>query len=329
MQMHPIFTSKKALIFILTAFIIGLLAIFFIEDGGDAVYFAIVYQIKLAPLYALVIVTHIAITDTWFTKRKYAQYLVALITLIVVGAMLIRVISLWLYENSFTQDLFIGALSIISLLGATSILRYSFRKVDRALELQQYKADKMEAEIKLLKQQMNPHFLFNTLNSIYLKCLENEGEAAPMVLQLADLFRYQVETSQTETIPLDQEINFIDHFIFFERRRLTPSVDFSYEKDFDNMNAWVSPNLLITLAENAFKHALRTGNQSYIRISISKKDRILTMKTENLQSPSQNIRTGTGLNNLKKRLAHLYENRHEFTIERNQSIFTTTLKLTL
>ncbi|HEU4497368.1 MAG TPA: histidine kinase [Flavobacterium sp.] len=198
----------------------------------------------------------------------------------------------------------VGLILLVSLVTFFYVLR------DRVLmktEYLAYNSRKLEAEVQLLRRQVNPHFLFNTLNSIYLKCLQNTPDAAEMIVRLSEMLRYELEVSELETIALEKEIAFINNYISFEKRRLPKNVSLAYIEKVDNYDLHIPPNFILILIENCFKHGVLMNKECRIAIDLEVRERLLILKTENeIARKSASGTKQTGLRNLRKRLEYKY-----------------------
>ncbi len=187
---------------------------------------------------------------------------------------------------------------------------------------------KVQAELKYLKNQMQPHFLFNTLNNIYGMVLSNDKSAADYIVKLSELLSYMLYDSDTKTIELSKEIEMLDSFIELERLRYHRKLDFSYSKGKLTPYLKIAPLLLIPFVENAFKHGpAKEEGASLITINVDTQNSILYFSVENSYSHQDNdpsIQSGIGLENIKKRLDILYPDRHTLNIEKD-----TTFKISL
>ena len=178
------------------------------------------------------------------------------------------------------------------------------------------------ADIDFLRSQINPHFLFNALNTIYGTALqENADRTAEGVQKLGDMMRFMLQENQEEKIPLDKEINYLTNYIDLQRLRTLTSPDIAIDltiKDKDCRH-YIAPMLLIPFVENAFKHGISLKEKSWIKINIS-------CDTENLyfdvynsvhlkkEDDPEKDRSGIGLENVKQRLSLLYPGQHELHI---------------
>lgn len=193
-------------------------------------------------------------------------------------------------------------------------------------------AKQKAAELKYLIAQVNPHFLHNTLNTIYsLANDENAPTTQDAILKLSKMMRYMVKESSQEKVPLKQEIAFLNNFIDLQKLRLAGAipVDFSINGPIDQQK--IAPLLLITLIENVFKHGVQYQPVQPIKISILvEKSNQLILTTQNvLKSKGQNEHTGTGLDNLQKRLNMIYPNTHQLEITTQHQLFLVYLRIDL
>lgn len=174
-----------------------------------------------------------------------------------------------------------------------------------------------DAELKYLRDQVNPHFLFNTLNSIYALAKQQSEQTPEVVHQLSTLLRYQLESAQLETVSLRKELDFIQDYLLLEDTRLGDRCRIEFELSRQPARYLIYPMVLLPFVENAFKHgANATRGESYIRVAAEIADATLDFTVENSRVPGVKVAgTGTGLANVKRRLDILYPNRHELVIE--------------
>lgn len=174
-----------------------------------------------------------------------------------------------------------------------------------------------EAELKNLRNQINPHFLLNTLNNIYALIQFNTEKAQDAVQDLSKLLRHVLYDNQQPYVPLAQEIDFLENYIRLMRIRLPESVDITIEKHLPEMQTvQIAPLLYISLIENAFKHGIRTNEASFIHLTIELlSDTVLRFRLENSNYPkNQSDRSGSGigLKQVQKRLDILYPNKYRW-----------------
>ena len=187
--------------------------------------------------------------------------------------------------------------------------------------------EKSDAELKFLKTQINPHFLFNTLNNIYGLSLRKSDETPEIILKLAKIMRYNIYDSAKNTVPISKEIENIQDFIDIQKiRHQLAKVEFLHSID-DNSQE-ISPLILLQFVENAFKHgASESRFESFITINLLLENKILTFKIENSKE-LQNDKDSTkiGLKNIKRQLELLFPN-HQLEILDQENFYKVTLKI--
>jgi len=167
--------------------------------------------------------------------------------------------------------------------------------------------EKTTAELSFLKAQVNPHFLFNTLNNIYSLSLKRSEHTSEAVLLLADMMRYVLSDAQSDHVPLQSEIDYLTKFIDLQKLRLTDKVTIESIVSGDTTSRVIAPLILVPFIENAFKFGISTHEPSTIYISISVEKDMLKMKVANTLFPQAHMvarSSGIGLANVKRRLAY-------------------------
>ncbi len=194
--------------------------------------------------------------------------------------------------------------------------------------LQNLKAEKSEAELALLRTQINPHFFFNTLNNLYALTVKNSKQAPEVILKLSDMMRYTIYEGEKESVALKDEIAYLKNYIELHKIRYRKTVDFQFHQNIED-SLQVAPLLFIILLENAFKHGVETLTEdAYIHIDIMEEEGNIIFTIENnfdYKEVSEN--KGIGLTNLKRRLALIYPNKHELIMDQQDMIYKTTLKI--
>jgi two-component system, LytTR family, sensor kinase len=223
-------------------------------------------------------------------------------------------------DEPFESFFFINAIvnAIVCLLSFTYRFTKDWRineKRNRALEI-----ENMEAQLAFLKSRIDPHFLFNILNSLYASSLQYDAPELTKRLELvSDLMRYMVYDTAREMVRLRQEIDFIKVYIDVSKLRLIPEWqnNIVFEAHVENADLEIPPLLLLPLVENAFKHGVSAGESFYIRISLISNHKKLQCVVENAKPPHVGRKEGSsgfGLDNLRKRLAILFPKRYQLVI---------------
>jgi hypothetical protein len=189
------------------------------------------------------------------------------------------------------------------------------------------------AEMSSLRNQINPHFLFNTLNNIYALAIKDKAHpAASGILKLSGMMRYVVTETGQPYVDLQQEINYTNDYIELQKMRLTKTLNLSYVVTGATERQRIAPLVLIPFIENAFKHGVNPDQESYISILIKIEDTRLSMTIENQKVKTvQELHTksGVGIENTKSRLALLYPNKHFLFIDDNALTYRIQLNLML
>ena len=310
------------------------LGIFFTQHGlaqpdeGALVLLQIVAG--LLPLAAAVYVNHYLLIPQLLHAQRTGWYWASL-------AALIAFVSLidWFYPYfplPQPNPVALGGLHALLLLAAMSLYlsrKFSFQK-QREFELL---LRQNEMEMQLLRSQMNPHFLFNALNSIYSYAIEGSERAAELIIQLSQLTRYQLESSRKRMLPLADELEFLHDFLSLEETRYSERCTIDFQINGSAEGHTVPPMLLIPFVENAFKHGVATTNEkSFVNIRIDIAQGRLQMVVVN-NVPAKPTRpvtsTWTGLANTRKRLQLVYPGRHYLDVLRQPTTYQVTLFVNL
>ena len=194
--------------------------------------------------------------------------------------------------------------------------------------------EKTEAELQILKNQLQPHFLFNTLNNIYGMVISGEKNAGEAILKLSDMISYMLYECNTDNIELEKEVTLLSNYIELEKIRYGNRLELSFEKKGDLKGKLIPPLLLVPFVENAFKHGVSKDETTpWVRIHLQVEENRLTFLIENslpkgLEVQSTPLRSGFGIENVKKRLELLYPNRHELALSKSDT-YLVNLKITL
>tara|TARA_R110002126_G_scaffold124451_1_gene266391 strand:- start:7946 stop:8896 length:951 start_codon:yes stop_codon:yes gene_type:complete len=226
-----------------------------------------------------------------------------------------------------TDGFFTNAIRIFLTIEITYLIFYWVYKYRRGI--QQLKSDKLEAELMLLKNQINPHFFFNTLNNLYSLIKKDTDAAQDYVLKLSDLMRFTIYDSGKESVMLKDEVGYLINFIDLQTARYHKDIDINFEKTIKNSDASVAPLLFINLLENAFKHGVeKATDNAFVHIKLLEDDTKISFTVKNnydAEDASEN--EGIGLKNLKDRLSLLYPNTHKLCTTMEENIYSTTLEI--
>ncbi|MBK9636819.1 MAG: histidine kinase [Bacteroidetes bacterium] len=196
----------------------------------------------------------------------------------------------------------------------------------------QTEKERLSAQLSYLKTQINPHFLFNTLNSIYSVTIVKAPQGAEMVDKLSEMMRYTLKETQLDFVPLEKEINYIVNFIDLQKVRFDNSVKFSFAVEGNFFDKQIAPLLLIPFIENAFKHGVNSEQDSDIKITVSINENELNLNVFNNKVEVQNNeeeKSGLGIRNTQHRLELIYPGKHILNIRDTATNFSVSLKIEL
>lgn len=266
-----------------------------------------------------------------FGNFQSAATSISLVLYILLG--LASTITLLIASNSFNARIIISFLFIIY---ATSFsVAYLRRVMSREKTVLQTQVSIKSAELASLRAQINPHFLFNALNSLYATALkENSEKTADGIQKLGDMMRFMLQENNRERIPLSKEIEYLHNYIQLQRMRLDEShgIEIRVTIQEPDRDIYLAPMMLIPFVENAFKHGISLRKPSWIYVTLTLDATRLYFKVHNslharhANDPEED-KSGVGLNNVQKRLELIYPGRHELTIQQSDQDYFVALTL--
>ncbi len=293
-------------------------------------FFTITNILHLGLFYfnAFFLYTHLMTRDRWWI------YLLCLAALILVFYYL----KLWILTSWFpsfgTGDAVFrySFFPTIFFLGLSTTYRLVRDKIEHDKQQTKREADLLTTELKFLRSQINPHFLFNVLNNLVSMARHKSDQLEPSLLKLSGLLRYTLFESDEAKVSIESEIEFIKSYIELQKLRFEEDVEIVTDFQSGTHAGSIEPMLLIPFVENAFKHGVTLIQSPFIRIQFAITDHVLHFIVENkfdARNQSKDKSSGIGLSNLKARLNLLYPNRHQLTILQQDTIFSINLSLHL
>lgn len=267
--------------------------------------------------------------DRLLARQKYFLYLLALAALLMATAIPLTYVTRQLFEDKTT--VFQNMVNLSAFIVITGALKMYRLGIKRQLVEKELAAKQFQAELQLLRAQINPHFLFNTLNNLYSLTLEKSDQAPTIVVKLSELMRYMLETSRQEKSSLQSEITFIRNYLALEKLRLNNRATIYFEVVGEPQQKTIASLLLIPFIENAFKHGINaTAGNAYLHSQLRIEENELFFFIENSISSKQHEEvSGTGLENVRRRLHLLYPNSHQLAIENDGTKFSVNLQLSI
>jgi two-component system LytT family sensor kinase len=222
---------------------------------------------------------------------------------------------------------FVGIYPVVFTAATIKLLKYWYANRQAQQVLTQ---EKLQAELKFLKTQIHPHFLFNTLNNLYALTLKKSDRAPETVLKLSELINYMLYECVTDEVSLEKEIKFIRNYIDIEKMRYGDKLDVDIRITGDIGNRKIAPLILLPFVENSFKHgASEELQQSWVRLQLDVSEKLITILVENSKAyPGERERMeGIGIQNVRRRLDLLYPGRHELKIINGEETFLVILTI--
>ncbi len=303
------------------------------------------YTFFQAPAAYLVMYSFI---PKYLYRKRYIMFVLSFITITILASVLVQLgyfvvfpipvtpDQIIQYEKIFFEKIYPKAfgstLYLIMMFSIYKILKDRIKQENRNKELEH---EKVEAELNFLKAQINPHFLFNAINSIYFLIKKDQQTAGETLIKFSDMLRYQLYECNAEKIPLRKELEYLKNYIELERLRKSAKLLIDVQLNCETENLMIAPFMLMPIIENAFKYVRSDPEKAnHIIVSLSAEKKSLTMyvanSIDNLQDQYPAAKAGgIGLSNLKRRLELLYARRHDLQIATAHDYYEVTLKLSL
>ncbi|AXT54855.1 sensor histidine kinase [Aquimarina sp. AD1] len=326
---------------------VGLIIFFGITWGtydNDYVRSFTIQTFGLPARMVLVYISIYMLIPKFLLKRKFISFIVSYLILLLVTSICIQRPIIYFYvepiyfpswnsEGYFTITELMNTILDVNIAAIIplgfSFFKFYYNSQQRTLTLEK---EKIETELIQLRNQVHPHFLFNTLNTLYALIIKKSNTAETAVLKLSKLMRYMLYEANTPKVSLVKEIEYLKNYIDLEKLRFEDSIDISFNSESDK-DYQISPFLLIPFVENAFKHGTSSSKGSWIVINIFTKKRELILQVENSKFSDTNTDHdsvgGIGFNNVKKRLQLLYPDQYSLKIDDNELSYEVILKLNL
>ncbi len=315
-----------------------LLLIFFSLLPMDGWQKSAIYTFVNTLSYAVIIYGNILVLyPVFYQKGKFVWYGITVALFLVATGVLRGYISILLYEyfslmKPWPVDFLVllgyvpgGVLIyLLSLIFRIAIAYFGLKQQTEEILLQ-----KSQAELDLLKSQVQPHFLFNVLNNIYYRVYKVDPASAGLIERLSDIMRYFVDESPKDVVPVATEVAFIENYMALEKIRIRHGANIDFEKVY-NPELRIPPMLLMTFVENIFKHGIdKSLKQNQVHISLIQQDGYLLFKTSNRKvDPATGDQPGGfGIVNLTKRLKMLYGSEFELSVDDQGELYTAFLKI--
>ena len=294
--------------------------------------------IKIPLVYTVFYITDQFLTKKWNVLRSLTTTILAFSIAIKIFLVLTKIAQKYILKHSMSNESFYSLASIfyafflLCFMCGVALAIKLIRQSLRAKEAEQEMAKKrLETELRFLKAQTNPHFLFNTLNNIYGLARKKSDDTAEVVMKLSKLLRFMLYETNKPYISIEDELRVMEDYIELEKIRYNQRLKIDFMKTIDNQHEPIAPLILLPFVENAFKHgAGETINESFISIIIQLQQGNLYFSVENSKSEDNAsvIIEKIGLSNVRRQLELMYPE-HRLSIENHDSTFKIVLELNL
>ena len=286
-------------------------------------------------LLAAVIYVNLFVLIPRFTQqKKYAAYIFLLLFNLALYSLAKNAHDVYLYgyvigdeeqRHFFHNTFYNGSIALFYV--AFSVALYLSKEwyVQKEL-IRKIQIEKLNTELDYLKAQINPHFLFNSINTIYFQIDKLNTTARETVLTFSEMLRYQLYECNGQEIAVEKEVNYLRNYTGLQRMRKEENETIAFHCEDEVANFIIAPLLLIPFVENAFKHVSHSGRNE-IRINLSRTGKIFRMKVFNTKEERPAEAGGIGLKNVRRRLELLYPDRHELNIRETARTFEVELQL--
>ena len=295
--------------------------------------------IKVIDLALLVYVTNYLLIPKLLYKKHYLVFALIFVVMILASSVLKMNIIGRITNNSLLLNLsgnlkdriYDNIIPHFFLVIAGAAIKLMFDQISLQKGMAEMAKEKSEAELNFLKSQINPHFLFNSLNSVYFLIDKNNEQARQTLHKFSEMLRYQLYEANGDKIPIEKEIGYLRDYVDLQKLRKDEnySVQFNCAPEVKGFS--IEPLLLIPFVENAFKHiSHRSGKINFIKLDIERSNGFFQFIVENSkEESSKNFgqQGGIGLNNVKRRLELLYPGKHELEILDNPDVYKINFKL--
>ena len=320
-----------------------LLIILIISDFNKTGFPIIVYS-KLIDVsfYAFIIYINLLyLIPKYLSSKKFLFYAALLIVSVAILTPIKVAIQVFLFndipsfQNYFITNQSYSFLSMFLIGSASTVYSIISDWFIHQSERKELQTQKMQSELKFLRSQINPHFLFNTLNNLYALTLKKSEDAPEIVLKLSEMMRYMLYECNERRVPLAKEIAYMKNYLDLERLRQHNAIDIHLDIHGEIVDQKIAPLLLIPFIENSFKHGLSNLiDHGYVNIFVNVDDQHLSFVIENSKGPSQPKQShrksgGIGLVNVRRRLNLIYPDQYHLQIKNKPNSYTVALELDL
>lgn len=307
------------------------------QDYESLLQAASVTAIKVADLALVIYLVNLVLVPLFLYRKKYLLFSLAFVGLVGICSfiklvMVKEVLHQSLATTNLKEAIYNNFVTQFFLVLASIALKSAFDYIRLQKRLAEVAKEKAEAELNFLKAQINPHFLFNSLNSVYFLIDKKNVQAREALHKFSEMLRYQLYECGDKRIPIEKEIDFLKDYVDLQQLRVNDntSIQFSCEEEVGTFS--IEPLLLIPFVENSFKHLSHFNHkQNEVQIRLSRQNGTVQFSVYNTTEPKTAIAKsgGIGLTNVQKRLALLYPGKHQLKVNEKEGWFGVELSLSI
>lgn len=335
--LHPVFYHLA-----LWSFVLIFLMLYQGLESGFL--FVLINNVIIVSFYvAIVYFNMYYLIPEYLVKNKLLIYGFLLVVSCLVITPLREIFLYFLYEyvgNKNAQDILLANLSfhfllIFLVVSVSTLVKIVSDWIRHSRERQELQTRTMQSELRFLKSQINPHFLFNTLNNLYALTLKKDDKAPEIVIKLSEMMRYMLYECNEKRVPLQKEINYIRNYLDLEALRQGKDVRIDFEVNGKVTDQQIAPLMFIPFLENSFKHGLNHSiTKGFVKIVMNVDEQEVNFNIENSKAgrlvlPTSGKSGGIGLVNVRRRLDLLYSEQYDLTVEDTPNTYAANLLLTL
>ncbi|HEX8278233.1 MAG TPA: sensor histidine kinase [Segetibacter sp.] len=280
------------------------------------------------------------LSPNYLKKKLYLRYLAAVLLCLISCTVLQNIHNKWLYgivindtnKQSFLNNTYYNFSVALFYMVFTMALDTSKQWFWQQVTLKRIQMENLQTELRYLKAQMNPHFLFNSINTIYFQIDKKNIEARASLQKFAELLRYQLYECNEDTISIEKEIEYLKSYIDLQRLRKNSNHSINFNAGEDVKGFALAPLLLLPFVENAFKHLSNFDDQpNLVNVNLDRQNGHFEFKVSNSKNNTETSKNhnGIGLKNVQRRLELLYANNYSLAIDNNDHYFFVNLKIQL
>ncbi len=321
---------------------IGLFIVLLVFTREDFSIHAVTFRFALNVLITIVFlalavyINLLWLIPAFFNKRRFCLFFLLEIGNILLFIFLNYYASFFMEGGkhpNFVTEVVAEFILVLIFLIVTTLLKFTRDSItlqEVELRIKEIEKQKIEAELQALKAQVNPHFFFNTLNSLYSLSLDKSDKAPELILKLSELMRFVIYDSRDDFVTMERQLEFMKSYVYLERLRMDEHLKLTFTVTGSNLQIRIAPLIFIAFIENAFKHVSKTIPDPYIMISFDlEKTDSVHFTVENSRDPvmSNPVNSGLGLSNVRQRLNLLYPDMHELKLEEKPDTYRVELTI--